>query len=167
MLQWISFHMSLLQFGCSSDQPAAKKERKKVRREKKSKSNMKKREETQKWQDSCIGGSFMMRQRTKCSAPHVATMPWERGIGDHYTSLDAQPSSWRETLKGPLCMNPASRFCRQRRTQAKLLAPYLWSLLYNSRQTKWFCSSKQHMPLLRRRDPAWTSSWSEDKPHVL
>ena len=50
------------------------------------------------------------------------------GIGDHRTSLDAQPASWRKlrTMKGSLCMSTASRSLhRQRRAKAKLMEPDL------------------------------------------
>ena len=62
------------------------------------------------------------------------------GIGDHRTSLNAQPSSLRElrTMKGPLCMNTASRLRRQRRDQAKLMEPDLRSNLHNNRERRWF-----------------------------
>ena len=62
------------------------------------------------------------------------------GIGDHRTSLDAQPASWRKlrTMKGPLCMNTASRLHRQRRAQAKLMEPDLRSRLRNNRERRRF-----------------------------
>ena len=61
-------------------------------------------------------------------------------IGDHRTSLDAQPSSLRElrTMKGPLCMNTASRLCRRRRAQGKVMEPDLRSRLHNNRERRWF-----------------------------
>ena len=62
------------------------------------------------------------------------------GISDHRMSLDAQPSSWKElrTMKGPLCMNTASRLCRQRRALAKLMEPDLISRLRNNGERRWF-----------------------------
>ena len=51
----------------------------------------------------------------------------KRGISDHRTSLDAQPSGWRElrTTKGPLFMSTASGLRRQRKAKAKLMEPDL------------------------------------------
>ena len=74
-----------------------------------------------------VCGSLTMRRRAASAI-----------IVRHRTSLNAQPSSWREfgTTKGPLCMNTASRLRRQRRAQVKLMEPDLRSRLRNSSERK-------------------------------
>ena len=129
--------MLLLQLGFSSNQPPAKKKKKAVQREAESKSIIwkrnRKRQDFWKWAASVKELWLLIKDLVKneIMTLHVVTLPQESGIGDHCMSFDAQPSSWGElrTTKGPLCTNTASRLGRQRRTQAKLMEPDLWSRL--------------------------------------
>ena len=109
-----SFHMLLLVFGLSSNQPPPKKqcgEKRKANPVYEKEKTNRKWQDSQKWAASGEEHLFITNDEAKSS------------IGDHCTSQDAQPSSWKElsTTKGPLCMNTASRLRRQRRAKAKLM----------------------------------------------
>ena len=160
-----SFHnTSLLQFSFKGNQPPAKKQRAEKREANPVYAKEKK---NRKWKDSwkraasgkehCMVALYMLRQRMRCQAQRVTTTPQENGISDHRRLSDAQPSSRSKlrTRNRPLCMNTASRLCRQRRVQAKLMEPDLRSCLCNNRD---YDSCKQRMPLLRRQGCTQTSN---------
>ena len=87
--------MSLLQFAFGNSQPPAKKQH-----GEKSKANPmyeKQREKMKKQHGKTprsgqpvvksTGGSLVMRHRTRCSTPHVATMPWDSSTVHHCMSI--------------------------------------------------------------------------------
>ena len=117
------FHMSLLLFSLSSNQPLAKRqcgEKRKANPVYTWKRESKQKVARQlKWAASVEERLWLTNDEAKS------------GIGEHRTSLDAQPSSRRElrTKKGPLRMNTALRLRRQRRSQAKMMEPNLRSRL--------------------------------------
>ena len=124
-IQTTAHNASLLLIGLSRYQPPAKKQ---YREKRKANSEHEEEKRKRKWQDSW--------KWTASGEEHLwfTNDEVKSSIGDHRTSLNAQPSSWRElrTRKGPLCIDTASRLRRQRRTQAKLMVPDLWSRLRNS-----------------------------------
>ena len=92
--------MLLLLFGLSSSQPPAKKQR----REKRKANPVYKKEKTnRKWQDPWKWAASG-EERLWLTDDEA-----QSSIANHRTSLDEQPSSWRElrTMKGPICMNTA------------------------------------------------------------
>ena len=127
--EFVSQHVAA---GLSSNQPPGKKQH----GEKKGKQIrcMKEKKVNRKWQDSWKWAA----SGEECV--WLTNDEAKSGTSDHRTSMDAQPSSWRglRTMKDPLCMNTASRLCRQRRAQAILVTPDLRSHLHNNRERRWF-----------------------------
>ena len=126
------FHnLSLLLIDLSSNQPPAEKQR---REKRKANWVYEKEKRNRKWQDSwkwtASGEECLWHANNEAKSC----------ISDHCMSLDAQPSSWRalRTTKSPPFMNSASWLHRQRRAQAKLMEPALWSRLRNSWERRFF-----------------------------
>ena len=94
------------------DQPTAKTKKKAMRRKKgKQIWYMKKRKQAE---NGKTPGSEQPVMKSVCGSLTMRRRAASPIIVHHHTSLNAQPSSWREfgTTKGPLCMNTASRLRR-------------------------------------------------------
>ena len=138
--------MSLLQSASS----------KKAMQRKKGKANMvymKKRKQTE---NGKTPGSEQLVVKSICGSLTMRRRAASAVIIRHHTSLNAQPSSWRElrTTKGPLCVNSASRVLRQRRAQAKLLTREFACATVEGEGD----SSEQRISLLRRQGHTRTSN---------